>query len=166
MALDGKQVKVGSMDGDRLVGDSVGIAEIDETAAYGFTTATSTTQSPGDNDTSLATTAYADAAAAAIATGVISANEREETSAVTSGDGAVTGITLTATPKGDIRLQINGLGEIIAGDKLSAAYFSADSGTTARALGAAVSGDELIWNGVVAGYELAATDDVALLYET
>ncbi len=147
--------------------NSIGIAEIAEGEAFAFTEATGTTETPGDNSTKFSTTAYTDAAVAAGGGGAsISTNEREETSAATSGNESATGITLTATPAADIRLFINSGYEIIAGDKLSAAYFSVDSGTTARALGAAVSGDELIWNGVVAGYELAASDIVSLLYET
>ena len=142
--------------------NSIGTAEIAEGEAFAFTEATGTTETPGDNSTKLATTAYADAAGGGSS---ISTNEREETSAATSGNESATGITLSATPAADTRLQINGIGEIIAGDKLSAAYFSVDGGTNARALGAAVSGDELIWNGTVAGYELAASDIVSLLYE-
>lgn len=145
--------------------DSIGTAEIAEGEAFAFTESTGTTETPGDNSTKLSTTAYTDAAAAAAAGSSLSTNEREETSSVTSGDGSATAITLSATPAADIRLEINGLGEIIAGDKLSAAYFSVDGGTNARALGAAVSGDQLIWNGAVAGYELAASDIVSLLYE-
>ena len=142
--------------------NSIGTAEIADGEAFAFTEATGTTETPGDNSTKLATTAYADAAGGGSS---ISTNEREETSAATSGNESATGITLSATPAADTRLQINGIGEIIAGDKLSAAYFSVDGGTNARALGAAVSGDELIWNGTVAGYELAASDIVSLLYE-
>jgi len=45
--------------------NSIGTAEIAEGEAFAFTEATGTTETPGDNSTKLATTAYADAAVAA-----------------------------------------------------------------------------------------------------
>lgn len=43
-------------------------------------------------------------------------------------------------------------------------YFSADGGTTAKALGHVTVGDHLYWNGSVAGYQLAVSDLITFLY--
>lgn len=47
------------------------------------------------------------------------------------------------------------------GVKTTAAYFSGDGGTTARAYNGVVAGDKLYWNGSKAGYQLDTTDDVS-----
>lgn len=44
-------------------------------------------------------------------------------------------------------------------------YFSADGGTTARALSAIVAGDTCHWNGSIVGFQLAATDFLDFDYE-
>ena len=67
--------------------------------------------------------------------------------------------TLALTPKGYVQVFVNGIKAKLAGDKTSGdCYFSGNSGSTARALGSAVAGDELYWNGSVAGYQLDAND--------
>ncbi len=72
----------------------------------------------------------------------------------TSGDGSATGITLTKEPYGYVFVLIGGVGFNVTGDKLGDCYFSDDGGTTAKALNTLDVGDELIWNGVIAGFEL------------
>lgn len=84
-------------------------------------------------------------------------------SSPTSGDESDTGVDITTTPVGDryVQVFVNGL-KVSLGDavKTKDSYFSSDGGTTARALSAIVATDDFIWNGVVAGYELDATDVV------
>jgi hypothetical protein len=53
------------------------------------------------------------------------------------------------------------------GDLTAACYFSADGGVTARTLGPGgtlAAGDQLYWNGSIAGFQLAVTDTVTLDY--
>lgn len=78
-----------------------------------------------------------------------------------STDGAATGITISAEPLDDsaVLVLVNGVGiELGDGVKTTEAYFSSDSGTTARALADIASGDELIWNGST--HYTLETDDV------
>jgi hypothetical protein len=91
-------------------------------------------------------------------------DDKDLTPAVTSGNGSTTTLTLTNTPTGYAGVYINGLLANLKGDKLGDCYFSADAGVTAKALGAAIATDVLFWNGVIATYELAATDRVDFIY--
>lgn len=78
-----------------------------------------------------------------------------------STDESATGITISATPldDSDVAVTVNGVGiELGDGVKSKDAYFSADSGTTPRAIADIASGDELFWNGASA-YALE-TDDI------
>lgn len=86
----------------------------------------------------------------------------------TAGDNADTTLDITATPAKDslVVVQVNGIGaEIGNGVKTKDCYFSVDAGVSARALTAIAAGDSLYWNGVIAGFNLAATDLVDMLYE-
>jgi len=81
-------------------------------------------------------------------------------------DGTGTGITISATPLDDsaVLVLINGVGiELGDGVKTTEAYFSSDSGTTARALADIASGDELIWNGST-HYTLETDDIIEIRY--
>lgn len=75
--------------------------------------------------------------------------------------------TLATTPASDgmVQVLVNGLTvELGQGVKTKDCYFSADGGTTARAIAAIASGDSLYWVGSVAGYELDATDRIDFIY--
>jgi hypothetical protein len=54
---------------------------------------------------------------------------------------------------------LNGI-QVEVGDnsKLKACYFSNDAGSTAKSIENITSGDEIIWNGVVAGFDLDTND--------
>jgi hypothetical protein len=86
---------------------------------------------------------------------------------VTSSDGDTTGLTISNTPHNDshVRIMVNGIEVSLAGNKLLTCYFSADGGTTARAISNIVSGDTLYWNGSIAGYQLDANDKINIIYE-
>jgi len=84
------------------------------------------------------------------------------------GDLAVT-TAVAQTPRGDsnVQVEINGAAAQVGdGTKVAVdCYFSGDSGTTARAIKDVVAGDQLFWNGTVAGYELQSTDRASFLYD-
>ena len=94
--------------------------------------------------------------------------DKELAPANTSGDNFDTTINIGATPVGDryIQVFVNGL-KVVLGDasKLKDCYFSPDGGSTARALGSIVSGDDFIWNGDIADYDLETDDSVDLDYD-
>jgi hypothetical protein len=82
----------------------------------------------------------------------------------TTSDGDAASVTaLSFTPRGgrwpDVYWQ-GVWGEV--GDLTAPFYFSGDSGTTARANGAVVSGDTLHFNGSEAGFELAAGESISI----
>lgn len=72
-----------------------------------------------------------------------------------------TGLTITRTPAGDsgVVVSVNGVGiKIGDGSKTGCdAYFSGDSGSTARAISAIAASDKFYWNGIIAGYGLSKT---------
>jgi hypothetical protein len=95
------------------------------------------------------------------------ANKSMNPTGATSG----TGLTLAAKPSGlgtasaYPRVMVNGLAVTLGdGVKTKEAYFSADSGSTAKSLTALAAADVLYWNGVVAGYDLATTDVIEIDY--
>jgi len=87
---------------------------------------------------------------------------------VTTADGDVACVTVvTSTPNASsyVGANVNGdIPELGNGIKTKDCYFSGDSGTTARAFGAVLTGDKLYWNGSIAGYQLAATDRITFTY--
>lgn len=93
---------------------------------------------------------------------------QQETPTATSGNGSALGITLDFTPfsDGSVQVFVNSVAVTESyGDKTGDVYFSNDGGTTARALADIEVGDELIWNGVIAGYDLTVSDAIELVYE-
>ena len=86
----------------------------------------------------------------------------------TSGDAALTGITISHSPYYDsyVAIEVNGI-SINLGDgvKDKDAYFSGNNGLTAAKIEEIRAGDQLIWNGSLAGYDLEAGDEVNLIYE-
>lgn len=93
---------------------------------------------------------------------------KEMTASVTSGNYQLATVTtMAATPSGNgyVMVLINGH-MVVVGDgvRTKEAYFSADSGASARSIAAIAAGDECYWNGTIAGYELAASDIVDFYY--
>lgn len=87
----------------------------------------------------------------------------------TSGDNFPTGINITYNPYYDsyVTVEINGLSvELGNGTKDKDVYFSANDGLSAVEIKEIRSGDQLIWNGLVTGYDLTTDDEVNLIYET
>ncbi len=78
-----------------------------------------------------------------------------------------TSVTLVSTPGGDgiPMVFVNGvIAEVGQGVKTKDCFFSNDGGTTARAIAAIAAADTLHWVGSVAGFELATTDVIDVLY--
>jgi hypothetical protein len=93
--------------------------------------------------------------------------DKNLTSVPTIGNGAVTNIAISATPAGTqyVGVSINGMSYIVGdGSKLFDCYFSNDVGVTARSFANIVIGDELYWNGIIAGFNLDIIDRIDLYY--
>ena len=90
-------------------------------------------------------------------------------STLTSGNNSNTGITLSNTPSQYSRVQlfVNGQLQKIGDGTFSNVdcYFSNDGGLSALSFTSLVSGNVLYWNGVSAGFELDATDEIDIIYE-
>lgn len=87
------------------------------------------------------------------------------TGAVTA-DATSTGLAITNTPasSGIVRVIVNGVAaEVGFGDKTKDCYFSGDTGSSARALGAIVATDVLYWNGS-SSFSLATDDLIDFVY--
>lgn len=95
--------------------------------------------------------------------------QRDLTPLATNGDYSSTGITIDYTPFSDsaVDVLVNGLGLSEAdGDRDAAAvYFSNDGGATAKTIADIEAGDELYWNGDIAGFELTSDDTIDIMYE-
>jgi hypothetical protein len=85
-----------------------------------------------------------------------------------TGDNSQTGITLTYSPYYDsyVMVEVNGISvEVGNGTKNAPAFFSGNSGLSAVSIDSLRAGDELIWNGLIAGFELESGDEINLIYE-
>ena len=94
-------------------------------------------------------------------------SDKDQASAVVSTDGGTTGITITSTPASDsyVKVEIDGIGFVLGdGVKTKDFFFSADGGTTARAIADIAAGDTLYYNAVIVGADLAVTDNISLFY--
>ncbi len=83
-----------------------------------------------------------------------------------SDDAKATNTVLASTPGGDgmVLVLVNGMEAELKGDKSGECFFSVDAGVNARALNDIAASDTLHWVGSVAGYELAVTDVISLVY--
>ena len=100
--------------------------------------------------------------------GISTEDDLDQIPNVTSSDGDATGVFISHTPFGDSLVQVsaNGLGVGVGdGVKTLSCYFSVDGGTTARAMADIEGGDQLYWNGSVAGYELDSGDLLDVVYD-
>jgi len=89
-------------------------------------------------------------------------------SSTTSGNSSQTGINITYSPYYDsyVTVEVNGLSvELGDGTKDKDVYFSSNAGLSAVSIEEIRAGDELIWNGEIAGYELTTEDEINLIYE-
>lgn len=100
--------------------------------------------------------------------GVATDDDLDQVPNVTSSDGDATGVFISHTPFGDgsVTITVNGLGVNLGdGTTNASCYFSVDGGTTARAMADIEGGDQLYWNGSIAGYELDSGDLLDVIYD-
>jgi hypothetical protein len=84
------------------------------------------------------------------------------------GDLAVT-TAIAATPRSDsnVKVEVNGVNASV-GDGVKVGvecYFSGDGGVTPRTISNIQAGDQLYWNGSVAGYQLVSADRITFRYD-
>ena len=97
----------------------------------------------------------------------VSSNKEMAALLTSSDEEKATNTTVATTPQGDgyVKVEVNGAGQTVGdGAKTKDCYFSADSGTTAKSIANIAAGDELFWNGSIAGFELATTDLIDFHY--
>lgn len=97
----------------------------------------------------------------------VTADKAGNPSGAVTTDETTTGLTITKTPAAGsyVTVRLNGVAvEVGNGVKTKDCYFSADAGVTARAFSAIVATDTLYWNAVIAGINLATTDEIDLDY--
>lgn len=86
----------------------------------------------------------------------------------TNGQKSPTGVYITYSPYYDshVMIEVNGI-SVDSGNSLmtSTAYFSGDNGITPVDLESIRGGDQLIWNGSIAGFELELGDEINIIYE-
>lgn len=99
--------------------------------------------------------------------GVNTGSDKNLTSNTTSGNYSATGIQISYTPfaDSDVAVRINGIEVNLGGNRSSECYFSNDNGATARLIANITAGDELFWNGIIAGFELDGLDDIDIAYQ-
>lgn len=100
--------------------------------------------------------------------GILTYVDKNINPTVSSGNNSATGILLTYSPYQDsyIMVEVNGISIRLGdGTKDKDAYFSGNSGLVASSIEEVRAGDQLYWNGEIAGYELEVGDEINLLYE-
>ena len=101
--------------------------------------------------------------------GILTFQDKNINPTATTGNDATTGIILTHAPYLDsyVMVEVNGISvQIGDGTKNAPAYFSGNNGISAANLNDLRIGDELIWNGDIAGFDLEIGDEINLIYET
>lgn len=85
-----------------------------------------------------------------------------------TGNNSSTGVMMSYSPYQDsyVMVEVNGLSvEVGDGTKDKDAYFSGNNGLVASSIEEIRQGDQLFWNGEIAGYELEIGDEINLIYE-
>ena len=86
----------------------------------------------------------------------------------TNGQASPTGVYITYSPYYDsyVMVEVNGI-SVDLGDSLiaSTSYFSGNNGVSPVSIESIRAGDQLIWNGLIAGFELELGDEINLIYE-
>lgn len=106
----------------------------------------------------------------------LTTGNKSQAPTATTGNYQSTGLTIAITPLSGSQpiIFVNSIRAVLGNgnrDNLGSftgnveCYFSADGGTTARAIASIVAGDTLYWNGTNAGYDLAVTDQISMDYE-
>lgn len=96
------------------------------------------------------------------------ADKNKKVTKPTNGNGSATGVYITYSPYYDsyVMVEVNGISVEVGNNKMTApVYFSGNNGISAVEIEAIRAGDQLIWNGKIAGFELELGDDINLIYE-
>lgn len=96
------------------------------------------------------------------------ADKNKKVTIPTNGQGSPTGVYITHSPYYDsyVMVEVNGISVDLGNNKItSTSYFSGNNGLTAVETESIRSGDQLIWNGNIAGFELEIGDEINLIYE-
>lgn len=96
------------------------------------------------------------------------ADKNKKVTKPTNGAFSPTGTYITYSPYYDsyVMIEVNGISVDLGSDKLtSTVYFSGNNGISAVEIEEIRAGDQLIWNGNVAGFELELGDEINLIYE-
>jgi hypothetical protein len=86
----------------------------------------------------------------------------------TNGVGSPTGVNITYSPYYDsyVMVEVNGISVDLGNNtKNATCYFSGNNGVSVVAYEDIRAGDQLIWNGNIAGFELEEGDEINLIYE-
>jgi hypothetical protein len=95
-------------------------------------------------------------------------DKNKKVTTATNGQNSPTGVYITYSPYYDsyVMIEINGISVDLGNNKItSTSYFSGNNGITAVGIEEIRAGDQLIWNGLIAGFELEAGDEINLIYE-
>jgi hypothetical protein len=102
-------------------------------------------------------------------TGILTfADKNKKVTIATNGNNSPTGAHISYSPYYDsyVIVEINGISiDLGNNSKNATAYFSGNNGLTAVQIESIREGDQLIWNGDIAGYELELGDEINLIYE-
>ena len=96
------------------------------------------------------------------------ADKNKKVTKPTNGIASPTGTYITYSPYYDsyVMVEVNGISVDLGSDKLtSTVYFSGNNGISSVAIEEIRAGDQLIWNGNIAGFELELGDEINLIYE-
>ena len=95
--------------------------------------------------------------------------DKDLTPAICIGNFRQTALFISGTPFNNsyVRVDINSLSVVLGdGVKTKDCYFSDDAGVNAKSIANIVAGDQLIWNSIIAGFNLDANDRINLYYVT
>lgn len=95
-------------------------------------------------------------------------DKNKKVTKATNGPKSPTGVYITYSPYYDsyVMIEVNGISVDLGNNSTtSTAYFSGNNGITPVEIEAIRAGDQLIWNGDVAGFELEPGDEINLIYE-
>jgi hypothetical protein len=96
------------------------------------------------------------------------ADKNKKVTKPTNGNASPTGVYITHSPYYDsyVMIEVNGISVDLGDNKMTAtSYFSGNNGVTPVEIEAIRGGDQLIWNGKIAGFELELGDEINLIYE-
>ena len=157
-------LNVGGGDADNLDGVKINVSL--EMASTGPGVTQSTWQV--GQSISYSMDAHGITSASVLPDGILTYVDKNINPSASVGNHSATGILITHSPYQDsyVMVEVNGLSvEVGDGAKDKDAYFSGNNGLAAASVEEIRSGDQLYWNGEIAGYDLEIGDEINLIYE-